>query len=138
MKDRTMNNDDMDNLTTGIKTKADKMRVLERADYARADIARYLGVRYQQVRNTLEGDKRTGYVPEILAEQQSRKTNDPGDFDGLFHLMVKNKDGTVSLPSELISTISTDGGQLLAITINHGIYISSAKGMAARIAASFA
>jgi predicted transcriptional regulator len=66
-----MNIDSMIALTEGIATKADKMRVLERNGYARADIARFLGVRYQQVRNTLEGDKRTGYNPEIVPESDT-------------------------------------------------------------------
>jgi len=63
----------MTDLTEGFATKADKMRVLERAGYARADIARFLGVRYQQVRNTLEGDKRTGYAPPLVAVDSGRK-----------------------------------------------------------------
>lgn len=43
----------MDRVTVGLKTKADKIRALDAAGFARADIARYLEIRYQHVRNTL-------------------------------------------------------------------------------------
>lgn len=47
----------MDEVTRGLATVSDKIRALNRAGYARADIARYLGKRYQHVRNVLEQDK---------------------------------------------------------------------------------
>ncbi len=37
----------------GLPSKAAKIRALAAAGYARADIARFLGIRYQQVRNVL-------------------------------------------------------------------------------------
>ena len=40
-------------------TVSDKIRALAAAGYARADIARHLGKRYQHVRNVLEEDART-------------------------------------------------------------------------------
>lgn len=40
-------------LVAGLATNAAKIRTLAQAGVARADIARFLGVRYQQVRNTL-------------------------------------------------------------------------------------
>lgn len=43
----------MDELTAGLPSKSAKMRRLAAAGYERADIARYLGVRYQFVYNVL-------------------------------------------------------------------------------------
>ena len=45
-------------------TVADKIRALAAAGVPRADIARFLGKRYQHVRNVLEGDAQSsgGYV----------------------------------------------------------------------------
>lgn len=43
----------MDRITEGLKTKADKIRALAQEEYSRSDIARYLRIRYQQVRNVL-------------------------------------------------------------------------------------
>jgi antitoxin component of MazEF toxin-antitoxin module len=44
----------MTTITEGLPTKAEKIRALGRAGYPRAEIARFLGIRYQHVRNTLE------------------------------------------------------------------------------------
>src|SRR5204862_6835087 len=40
-----------------LTTVSDRIRALNRAGYSRADIARFLGKRYQQVRNVLVGDE---------------------------------------------------------------------------------
>lgn len=42
-----------DKITLELSTKSDKIRALDKAGYARADIARYLGIRYQHVRKVL-------------------------------------------------------------------------------------
>ena len=44
----------------GLNTTSDKIRALANAGYDRADIARYLGIRYQHVRNVLVGSGITG------------------------------------------------------------------------------
>ena len=43
----------MDEVIRGLTTTSDKIRALAEAGYERADIARYLGKRYQHVRNVL-------------------------------------------------------------------------------------
>ena len=43
----------MKQLTEGLATKSDKIRVLSDHGYSRGDIARFLGIRYQHVRNVL-------------------------------------------------------------------------------------
>ena len=43
----------MDALVSGLFTKADKIRALDRAGYSRSEIAKFLGIRYQHVRNVL-------------------------------------------------------------------------------------
>ena len=43
----------MKELTKGLATKSDKIRVLSENGYSRGDIARFLGIRYQHVRNVL-------------------------------------------------------------------------------------
>jgi antitoxin component of MazEF toxin-antitoxin module len=44
---------DFDSITKGLRTKSDKIRALAREGAATADIARYLGIRYQHARNVL-------------------------------------------------------------------------------------
>jgi AbrB family looped-hinge helix DNA binding protein len=43
----------MKDLTKGLATKSDKIRILSENGYSRGDIARFLGIRYQHVRNVL-------------------------------------------------------------------------------------
>jgi len=49
----------MQELTRGLVTKSDKIRALSEAGYSRADIARFLGIRYQHVRNVLVQSTKT-------------------------------------------------------------------------------
>lgn len=48
----------MDALTAGLTTKSDKIRRLGHAGYSRSQIAAYLGIRYQFVRNVLVDEER--------------------------------------------------------------------------------
>src|SRR5689334_12706890 len=48
----------MEKLTKGLETKSEKMRALAGAGFARAEIARFLGTRYQFVRNVLTRDEK--------------------------------------------------------------------------------
>lgn len=70
-----VNNNDFDTITKGLRTKSDKIRALAREGAATADIARYLGIRYQHARNVLvssglhtrRDDKDTVVGPESAA-----------------------------------------------------------------------
>lgn len=126
--------DQMENLTEGLSTKADKMRILERHGVPRADIARFLGVRYQQVRNTLEGDKRTGYNPEInpsWAKEAQFKAN-------VFRKIEIGDDGFAQIPPDMLENIGDGIDGLVALEVDNGVFISSPSGMADRVRASFA
>jgi hypothetical protein len=124
----------MESLTEGLSTKADKMRILERNGYARADIARFLGVRYQQVRNTLEGDKRTGYNPEIAPTF----TEEEVSAFPIFRQLQVDDDGFATIPPDMLEQFNDGEEPLYALDVQNGIFISSAAGMANRVKASFA
>jgi len=47
----------MDEVVASWKTKSDKMRALNKEGYSRSEIAKFLDVRYQFVRNVLVGDE---------------------------------------------------------------------------------
>ena len=51
-----MDQHQIDGITSGLKTKSDKIRALNAAGVSRADIGRHLGIRYQHVRNVLVSD----------------------------------------------------------------------------------
>ncbi len=59
----------MDELTMGLPSKSAKIRRLAAAGYARGDIARYIGVRYQ-------------FVYNVLKAQQLQAEREPGDESG--------------------------------------------------------
>ena len=122
-------------LTEGLSTKADKMRMLDRHGYSRADIARFLGVRYQQVRNTLEGDKRTGYNPD-LSPSVLGETGTPLHSARFFPVAI-NEDGQAIIPYELVEDFVDTQTELFAVSISGGIYVSDNKGMISRIEKSF-
>jgi len=75
---------DMGDVTADLGTNADKIRGLLREGYLRADVARYLGIRYQAVRQVavdagIEGGLRRSSLPRAISER-----SDP--VDPLSHL----------------------------------------------------
>jgi hypothetical protein len=131
--------DRMIGLTEGFATKADKMRVLDQHGIARADIARFLGVRYQQVRNTLEGDKRTGYSPELIPSHGPYENGPVVAFQSLrFVPLELDDDQNGKIPNELIEDFVDQGKQLYAVCIEGGVFLSDEAGMIGRIRHSFA
>jgi bifunctional DNA-binding transcriptional regulator/antitoxin component of YhaV-PrlF toxin-antitoxin module len=58
--------DAMRDVVAGLKTKSAKIRALGNAGYARADIARFLGIRYQHVRNVALAaqEQPAAFIPE--------------------------------------------------------------------------
>jgi hypothetical protein len=113
------------------------MRVLERAGCARADIARFLGVRYQQVRNTLEGDKRTGYNPEIVPLR-----DDEGHVDRIFGKKLReikvDENGFGMIPPDLLDMLEANEPEsLFALKVRGGLFICTEEGLVGRAEASF-
>lgn len=128
-----MDNVKMMEITQPYRTKADKMRVLERAGVARADIARFLGVRYQQVRNTLEGDKRTGYAPDLNAILLDSLMPDEEAAPQIeFRELVVLEDENIAIPTDMLEDFIDREEKLYALQLDDGIFISNAKGMARR------
>jgi hypothetical protein len=114
---------DMARLTDGLPTKAEKIRKLGKAGYSRADIARYLGIRYQHVRNTLEAAgiplRADGAGPDAgesgadddarpaLAEAAPRFDRFAESCDGYYPLNV-DPDGGLALPAALRDAMMLD------------------------------
>lgn len=131
--------DRMIGLTEGFATKADKMRVLDQHGIARADIARFLGVRYQQVRNTLEGDKRTGYSPELIPSHGPYENAPAVPFQSQRFVPIElDEDGNGTIPNELIEDFVDQGKRIYAVAVEGGVFVSDEAGMIGRIQHSFA
>src|SRR5215472_7477684 len=100
-------------------TVADKIRALSAAGVARADIARFLGKRYQHVRNVLEGDAQAGggYVlgkadlsgvretaAPYRAEEEDRSSIERRG-PGVYWLRIR-PDGSLPLPQEFVEALA--------------------------------
>ena len=66
----------MTEVADGLATKAAKIRALDAAGYARADIARFLGIRYQHVRNVLVRGAPKAGRPAAAAGPNRTQTGD--------------------------------------------------------------
>jgi bifunctional DNA-binding transcriptional regulator/antitoxin component of YhaV-PrlF toxin-antitoxin module len=77
----------------GLNTKSDKIRGLAKAGYSRAEIADFLGVRYQFVRNVLVNDERVSRGTDTVPTQpeQDTKVTSPAE--------AKSSGGTKPDPS---------------------------------------
>lgn len=123
-----MTDSDVARIVASKMTVADKIRALDKAGYARAEIARLLNKRYQHVRNVLEGDRlhRPSPAGGGLAEEgppfRHAREPDPArqgeDVQarggGLFRLKVR-EDGSVVLPHEVREAFDlANGGAVMA------------------------
>jgi hypothetical protein len=113
-------------------TIADKIRALDAAGYPRADIARFLGKRYQHVRNVLEGDAQSsgGYVlgkADLSGVRDNGRPFEREDDDAYidrrsptaFWIEVK-PDGTLPLPPELVDVLNAKPGERVFAKIKDG------------------
>ena len=117
-------------------TVADKIRALAGAGVARADIARFLGKRYQHVRNVLEGDAQSGseggggYTMGKADLSGVREGSRPFDGDDdaalierrgkdVFWLKVK-PDGSLPLPQELVDLLEATPGARVFVEVKDG------------------
>ena len=105
-------------------TIADKIRALSAAGVPRADIARFLGKRYQHVRNVLEGDAQSGGGGYVLgradlsgvgetaasyrAEEDDRSLIERR-AGGVYWLRVR-PDGSLPLPQEFVEALAAQPG----------------------------
>ncbi len=103
----------MRQLTQGLSSKSEKMRVLGRAGYERADIARFLGTRYQFVRNVLAREE------ERNAEYASPTTEAEGGRLAPMRLRL-GPDGRVVIPAPFREALGLSEGDMLIGSVSEG------------------
>jgi antitoxin component of MazEF toxin-antitoxin module len=91
-----------------LNTVSDRIRLLDNRGIARADIARFLGKRYQHVRNVLEQDRRKSEQPAYNQTNQ-----------GVWHLSV-GKSGQLNLPQSIVDQIQLGPGREVVLTVENG------------------
>jgi len=119
----------MVDLTQSAKTKSEKIRILGAAGYSRRDIADFLGIRYQFVRNVLvdEERKRKGFMggvaePTLAWRSEEKRSPLPGK------IRVRT-DGSAVLPAVLLSAAGFKGDDVLVARVANdgGIHLLSSR-----------
>jgi hypothetical protein len=117
----------LDDIVRPHATVSDRIRALNAAGVPRAEIARFLGKRYQHVRNVLEGDAQAGggYVlgkADLSGVQEQARSFDREDYaahvqarsNGNYRLVVR-PDGSILIPKEMVESFDAGpGGVLIA------------------------
>ena len=96
---------EMDRVVAGLTTKSDKIRKLGERGFPRGDIARYLGIRYQHVRNVL-----------LAAEKKSASSDEDSGRPARQEWVQVGPDGRVAVPTAYRQALGIEpGGQVLML-----------------------
>src|SRR3954471_10327836 len=90
--------DAMSHVVAGLKTKSARIRALAKVGYARADIARFLGIRYQHVRNV------------VLAAQEQPAPFTPEAEKAERQWVQISADGRLVIPADFRKRLEIENG----------------------------
>jgi AbrB family looped-hinge helix DNA binding protein len=121
----------MTRLTKGLPSKSAKMRALAAAGYERGDIARFLGTRYQFVRNVLEREA----ARQAKASERAPTTS---DHAGLKPTKVRlGPAGRVVIPAAFRDALAVKDGDTMIASLEDGeIRLATVAAVARRVQAS--
>ena len=115
---------EMAKIVEGLPTKAAKIRALDAALYARADIARFLGIRYQHVRNVLERGAPKAVRSAATAGPDRTRTDDRAE--------VKiGPGGRIVIPAAFRAAMAAEEGDTLVAAIDDDGVVRLTSGPAA-------
>jgi hypothetical protein len=113
---------DFAELTKGLTTKSEKIRTLGRKGVPTADIARFLGIRYQHARNVLNdagvlaGAGMSEDLPELETKMMPpEKSSAPVPWDWSFSWAEVGPDGTLKLPEKLMAATGISPGSVVHV-----------------------
>ncbi|MFT3809223.1 MAG: hypothetical protein QM698_04845 [Micropepsaceae bacterium] len=107
--------------TRDLPTKSAKIRALDALGVARADIARFLDIRYQHVRNVLTAERPAEPSPKSFAETAPA-------YDAHPESVRLHPDGSVTIPPAIAATLlAHPGDALVAIPTDGGLWIATRK-----------
>lgn len=107
------NAEQMRQLTAGLNSKSEKMRALAKAGFKRADIARFLGTRYQFVRNVLVQDQARQAEKAASETLPSQKPLPPAKIR-------LGPDGRVLIPAAFREALKLSEGDTLIASVENG------------------
>jgi bifunctional DNA-binding transcriptional regulator/antitoxin component of YhaV-PrlF toxin-antitoxin module len=99
---------EMDSLTRRFRSKADKIRALARARVPPADIARFLGIRYQHAYNVM---KRSGITTDSVMDAPTRG-GPPGPAKATL-----DSYGRIAIPENVRSVLGVSAGDELLMSV---------------------
>jgi len=107
----------LNELVKGLKTKADKIRVAHGNGYSRSEIAKFLGIRYQHVRNVLVDDERLRrpsgtHMQAAMAEAGRAFEHAPRALK-----VIVGKNGRLAVPEEAFAAIGVKEGDVLLVNV---------------------
>jgi len=104
----------------GLSSVSDRVRALDRAGYKRGDIARFLGKRYQQVRNVLVGDEQVGrQKPLLRSVERAEEKVDLRPSSGSERVKIGSS-GQVDLPARMREALGLKEGDVLFARLEGG------------------
>ena len=117
----TQPSSDMAQLTAGLPTKSEKIRVLNRAGFSRSEIANFLQIRYQHVRNVLKDEERiqarqekSGAATGMAEADRGFVHAEPLSGTGACRITVGPK-GEVKLPEGILEAAGVRPGDSLLV-----------------------
>lgn len=121
---------EMQRLTQGLPTKSAKIRRLAEKGYEKADIARFLEIRYQHVRNVLNQPlvgsgtaayavAQTGEQPGMQDEAAAFAQGGATDSLRVFRFQV-DVDGRIKLPGDALKALDASPGGLITARFEDG------------------
>jgi len=117
----------MGEITSGLPTKSAKIRKLSEAGYERADIARFLGIRYQHVRNVL-------VQSPPKASRRSTETFTPASRIEAPVNLPLDRNGRIVIPAHLRSAMGvSEGDSLIARLVDGELRLMSVEGAVRRV-----
>ncbi len=105
----------MDEVADGLTTKADKIRALFRAGYSRSEIAGFLGIRYQHVRNVLV---RSGFTETQLSQPMPADALTSEDSLPVLVRMAIGPGGRVVIPAAYRKALEVDEGDYIVMQMD--------------------
>ena len=103
----------MGDMTQGLPSKSEKIRTLGRAGYSRKQIADFLGVRYQFVRNVLVDAERLGNPRRNESSLQSKPETAKSPQQAVRIEIGPNRE--VTIPAHILAAAQTGAGKSLLV-----------------------
>ncbi len=105
----------MDKVVDGLPTKAKKIRALYRAGYSRSEIAGFLEIRYQHVRNVLV---RSGFMETQLSQPMPAEAVEPEDSTPILVRAAVGPGGRVVIPAAYRRALEVEEGDYIVMQMD--------------------